>query len=453
MKVNKANRKEQRRTELTHAEQSHTEHSDVYHRSAEQGSAEEHFFELNSSEPNSIEPSSTEANTSALYEIELIDAIDKISADSWNDLMHDSNPFNCHEYLAALESSKSVCRETGWTPLHIVIRDTAHENQAVIAVMPMYIKAHSYGEYVFDWAWADAYERHQLAYYPKLVSSIPFTPVAGMRLGMPADLPSEIQQTLWQLVNQTLNGCLTEYGFSGWHCLFLPKTQCDDFSRQANMKRLGTQFHWFNRDYIDFQAFMSALTSRKRKDINKERQKVQRVNLSFEFVEGADVTAELWQVFSVCYQQTYAKRSGHYGYLNLAFFQTLGDSMPESIVLLLVRDLNEQIIASALYFKSATHLYGRYWGALTEIDGLHFEACYYQGIEYCIANGLKVFDAGAQGEHKVPRGFEPIETYSNHEIAHSEFRLAIESFTLQEAENIKTYMQQLKSKLPYKNRA
>lgn len=453
MKGNKANLTEHSRTELSHAE-----HSDVNHNSDEKGrveanGSENSGFEQNYFEQKSIAPSSSEANASALYEVELVDAIDKVSADSWNALMHDNNPFNRHEYLAALESSKSVCRETGWTPLHIVIRDTANENEAVIAVMPMYIKAHSYGEYVFDWAWADAYERHQLAYYPKLVCSIPFTPVTGMRLGMPADLPSEIQQTLWQLVGQTLNRCLTEYGFSGWHCLFLPKTQCDDFSRQANMQRLGTQFHWFNRDYSDFQAFLSALTSRKRKDINKERQKVQRVNLSFEFVEGADVTAELWQIFSACYQQTYAKRSGHYGYLNLAFFQTLGESMPESIVLLLVRDLNEQIIASALYFKSATHLYGRYWGALTEIDGLHFEACYYQGIEYCIANGIKVFDAGAQGEHKVPRGFEPIETYSNHEIAHSEFRLAIQSFTLQEADNIKTYMQQLKSKLPYKNRA
>ncbi|WP_299806433.1 GNAT family N-acetyltransferase [uncultured Shewanella sp.] len=382
-----------------------------------------------------------------------MDSIDKISADIWNALMHDNNPFNRHEYLAALESSKCVCDQTGWTPLHMVIRETKHANEAVIAVMPLYIKAHSYGEYVFDWAWADAYERHQLAYYPKLVSSVPFTPVSGMRLGVSSALTSEELQMLWLLVSQTLDRCLTEYGFSGWHCLFLPKTQCDDFARLGNLQRLGTQFHWFNRDYSDFQAFLSALTSRKRKDINKERQKVQRVNLSFEFVEGADVTAELWQIFSACYQQTYAKRSGHYGYLNLAFFQTLAESMPESIVLLIVRDSNELIMASALYFKSETHLYGRYWGALTEIDGLHFEACYYQGIEYCIANGLKVFDAGAQGEHKVPRGFEPIETYSNHEIAHSEFRLAIESFTLQEAGNIKTYMQQLTAKLPYKSRA
>ncbi|MGS0676989.1 GNAT family N-acetyltransferase [Shewanella sp. 125m-1] len=395
----------------------------------------------------------SEAGT-ALYEVDLIDAIDKVPANTWNALMHDSNPFNQHQYLAALESSGCVGSQSGWTPLHVIIRETTtDESRRVIAVMPLYIKSHSYGEYVFDWAWAEAYERHQLPYYPKLVSAIPFTPVTGMRLGVAKDASIEAQQALWQLINQTLNNCLSEYGFSGWHCLFLPQSQFTDFSKQGNLQRLGTQFHWFNREYDDFQAFLQSLTSRKRKDINKERQKLSPLGLSFEFIEGEQISADLWKMFYRCYQQTYAKRSGHYGYLNLAFFEALAKTMPESIVLLVVRNQDRECIASALYFKTETHLYGRYWGCLVEVDGLHFETCYYQGIAYCIANKLQVFDAGAQGEHKVPRGFEPVETFSNHEICHNEFRQAIDRFTRQEAENTKIYMQQLKSKLPYKNRA
>ncbi|GIU47055.1 hypothetical protein TUM4438_24890 [Shewanella sairae] len=423
------------------------------------------------------------------FVIELIDSIEKVPAKVWDKLMHDDNPFNKHAYLAALELSGCVSVQAGWTPLHLVVSKSADKeggltqssnltiqsdlesssnlnsaskneknNQCgeaghIIAVMPLYIKAHSYGEYIFDWAWADAYQRHQLPYYPKLVSAIPFTPVTGMRLGLDKGLNHQQQSEVWQVISNTLNTCLSEYGFSGWHCLFLPKQQFDCLSKQRCLQRVTTQFHWFNQGFIDFEQFLAALTSRKRKDIKKERAKVGQAGLSFDFIEGSQITRQLWQHFYACYRQTYAKRSGHSGYLTLDFFQRLGAAMAESVVLLRVKNSAGEAIAAALYFKSATHLYGRYWGALTEVDGLHFEACYYQGIEYCIANNLQVFDAGAQGEHKVPRGFEPIETFSNHEIAHSEFRQAIESFTLQEAENMQIYMQQLTLKLPYKNRA
>lgn len=387
----------------------------------------------------------------SLYQVEFIAAISQFSKENWNRLMRDSNPFNRYEYLAALESGGCVCTKTGWTPMHMLVRKVnGDEIDDVIAVMPLYIKAHSYGEYIFDWAWADAYERHQIPYYPKLLAAIPFTPVTGMRLGSIFEHTSLQQQALWQVVNQALTRCLADYGFSSWHCLFLPRSQFTQLSKQQNLQRLSTQFHWFNRNYADFNHFLASLTSRKRKDIKKERQKVSRVGLTFEFVEGDAVTIELWQYFYACYQSTYAKRSGHYGYLNLGFFEAIGSTLSEQIVLLLVRDPQSQIIASALYFKSATHLYGRYWGSLVDVDGLHFEACYYQGIEYCIANKLQVFDAGAQGEHKVSRGFQPVETFSNHEVAHGEFRSAIESFTQQEAQNIKIYMQELKAKLPYK---
>ncbi|WP_282446643.1 GNAT family N-acetyltransferase [Shewanella sp. 1CM18E] len=393
---------------------------------------------------------STSNISNAAYEIELVDAITKIPAACWNRLMADDNPFNRHEYLSALEVSGSVCTKTGWTPLHLLVKQQG-EKAEIVAVMPLYIKAHSYGEYVFDWAWADAYERHQLAYYPKLLSAIPFTPTTGKRLGIDKSRTESEQKRIWQVVAGTLNRCLLEYDFSSWHCLFLPKGQFEQLSHTKSLQRLGTQFHWFNRQYQDFDSFLASLSSRKRKDIKKERAKVNDAQLSFEFIEGAQITAELWQQFYACYQQTYAKRSGHYGYLNQAFFETLGQTLTDAVILLVVSNSEQQLIASALFFKSNTHLYGRYWGALVDVDGLHFEACYYQGIEYCIKHGLQVFDAGAQGEHKVPRGFEPVATYSNHEIAHQEFRQAIHSFTLQEAENIKTYMQQLKLKLPYKS--
>ncbi|WP_281171836.1 GNAT family N-acetyltransferase [Shewanella fidelis] len=389
-------------------------------------------------------------NCNPTYEVELVDAIVKVPADSWNNLMADDNPFNSHQYLLALESSDCVCSKTGWTPLHLLVKETG-DKANIVAVMPLYIKAHSYGEYVFDWAWADAYERQQLTYYPKLLSAIPFTPTAGKRLGITTDKTEQERQQIYHLVADTLNQCLVEYGFSSWHCLFLPEAQFKHFSQTQSLQRVGTQFHWFNRNYADFDSFLAALSSRKRKEIKKERAKVRAADLHFEFIEGAEITAELWLQFFACYQQTYAKRSGHYGYLNLDFFKSLSSTLADNVILLVVRDSEEQFIASALYFKSRSHLYGRYWGALTDVDGLHFEACYYQGIEYCINHGLQVFDAGAQGEHKVSRGFEPVATFSNHEIAHLEFRQAIHSFTLQEANNIKIYMQQLKQKLPYKS--
>lgn len=382
---------------------------------------------------------------------EFIKSIDAVSPKIWDRLMDDNNPFNNHAYLAALERSGCVCQRTGWKPLHLVV----YHLTDIVAVMPLYIKSHSYGEYIFDWAWAEAYERHQIPYYPKLVSAIPFTPVTGKRIGIDADMPLQI---VYDAITQVLGDISIENGFSSWHCLFLPKAQFSSMSQahtaeNACLTRLSTQFHWHNRDYKDFDGFLMSLTSRKRKDINKERAKLTPQKLSFEFVAASDTTAAMWQSFYACYRQTYAKRSGHAGYLNLAFFESIANTMPDNVLLLLVQDTQGQVVASALYFKSTTHLYGRYWGSLVDIDGLHFEACYYQGIEYCITEKLQVFDAGAQGEHKVARGFEPIATYSTHEITHSEFRSAIESFTLQEADNIKSYMQQLTSKLPYRQAA
>ncbi|WP_064791615.1 GNAT family N-acetyltransferase [Shewanella woodyi] len=399
-------------------------------------------------------------------QIEFIPAISLIPAQEWNQLMATGsdegasvNPFVRHEYLAALESSGCVCTKTGWTPMHL----TVLQGEKRLAVMPLYEKTHSYGEYVFDWAWAEAYERNSVDYYPKLLCAIPFTPVTGARVGMAKSLTQSEVALVWSKIAEHFSEMLQKSGYSSWHALFLTKPECDMFSKQNALSRVGTQFHWMNKGYQSFEDYLAAMHSRKRKDIRKERYRVAQHGLTMRFVDGGEVTDEQWLAFTHCYQMTYAKRSGHYGYLNLSFFKSLAQSMPQQIKLLLVETnegdggadyedkLGQRIIASALYFCSDTHLYGRYWGALETIDGLHFEVCYYQGIEYCIAQGLQTFDAGAQGEHKVPRGFEPVAIYSNHDIAHPAFRDAIEHFTHQERTQISCYMKEMSQSLPFKS--
>ncbi|NRD73620.1 N-acetyltransferase [Shewanella sp. VB17] len=401
--------------------------------------------------------------------IEFASAITCIPADEWNALMADKlggvNPFTRHEYLAALEASNCVCSKTGWTPMHLMVL----QGDRRLAVMPLYAKTHSYGEYVFDWAWAEAYERNNIEYYPKLLSAIPFTPVAGSRVGICTTLSVNETDSVWSAMVSKLSILIKRDGYSSWHCLFLPQCESTQFSNKGALARIGTQFHWKNHHYQSFDGFLASMHSRKRKTIRKERERIAQLGLNIRFINAKEVTQAQWQAFYQCYQMTYAKRSGHYGYLNLAFFKAIALSMPEQIMLLVVEanDIDSinveesegknrenpltRIIASALYFQSNTHLYGRYWGALERVEGLHFEVCYYQGIEYCIKQGLDTFDAGAQGEHKVPRGFEPIEIYSNHEIAHPAFRDAIDSFTLQECAQVRRYIQEMSKVLPFKS--
>ncbi len=419
--------------------------------------------------------------------IEFSTSISAIPADEWNALMQENtssaNPFTCHQYLSALEESHCVCNKSGWTPMHMsVIRKGER-----IAVLPLYHKTHSYGEYVFDWAWAEAYDKNHIDYYPKLLSAVPFTPVTGTRLGLDASLTEQESTIVIASVFQNLYAEMIRGQYSSWHCLFMSEVQHKLISQTQQsvqiqpqnplpsnraldpvlkpLKRIGTQFHWRNRNYHHFDDFLSTMSSRKRKNIIKERKKALSQGYTFRFITGLEVTDAQWQVFYYCYQVTYAKRSGHYGYLNLEFFKLLGKTMAEQVLLLVVEkplahsdtfnglaDASGdcRIVAAALYFKSDTHLYGRYWGALESADVLHFEACYYQGIEYCIKHGLHTFDAGAQGEHKIARGFEPVKTYSNHEIAHQAFRTAIEDYTQQESEHNQRYMVEAATLLPFK---
>lgn len=428
-----------------------------------------------------------------------------ISASAWNAAMGEANPFCRHEFLLALEQSRSACTATGWTPRHLCVFDAGdtlnnvdskdkslsplaeggfisvqtakHFNQfPLIAVMPLYQKFHSYGEYVFDWAWAEAYERHGLDYYPKWVNAIPFTPVQGQRMGIHPALDRAEQLRVAALLLLTLNRRLIsaqdnlvlkeailnqpEQGdnpISSWHSLFVTPTQTPLFESLPNslLKRLGTQFHWHNRGYRDFKDFLAGFSSRKRKNILKERAQLQPFNLKFQFVEGEQITASQWQTFIQCYQLTYLKRSGHRGYLTPTFFQQLGAQLAAQVLLLVVEDAKGEMVAGALYLKGENTrgqkcLYGRYWGTTVELDGLHFEACYYQGIQYCIEHEFQVFDAGAQGEHKVLRGFEPVAMYSYHNIAHLGFKAAIADFVEQETLQMQQYMVQMQDVLPYK---
>jgi uncharacterized protein len=380
-------------------------------------------------------------------QIRFINSIHQIEAAHWNRLCPPDYPFVRHEFLAALEDNQCTNATTGWIAHHLLV----WAGQQLIAALPGYIKTHSYGEYVFDWGWADAYRRHGFDYYPKWINAIPFTPCVGPRLlASPAVLTPELMDTLLQAL---VSECATK-DFSSWHCLF-PEANVSEQLRQRNVPpRLGCQFHWFNRNYRNFDDFLAQMTSRKRKNITKERKQVAAQGFEFEVKTGNDLTPADWDIFYSLYRNTYLKRSGHSGYLSAGFFQQLGATMSNNLVLINAVKTTEfgtkNVIAASLFLRDSTTLYGRYWGCFEEYQFLHFETCYYQGIDYAIANQLTRFDGGAQGEHKVARGFEPVITYSNHWIKEPGFRTAIAQFVTEEAEAIRAYAEDLEKHLPFK---
>lgn len=387
-------------------------------------------------------------------------SIHDIGKESWDALSTSDNPFLRFEFLAALEDcqcidspTQSMPLNSGWIPHYAIVED---EQQTRLAIAPIFQKLHSYGEYVFDWAWADAYQRHGLQYYPKLVWAVPFTPSTGPRM---ISQGSERECTQYQ---QQIAEGLTKYcqahAFSGWHCLF-PNLVTQQAFKSANstMSRTSCQFHWFNGDsngkgFTDFTHYLEKFTSRKRKNIRKERTRLLESGFSFHQKSGFEISESDIVNFYHCYQLTYAKRNSK-GYLTLAFFKQLFKTMPEQL-LLVQAEYNDadssRVVANALYFKDADHLYGRYWGCLEEFDSLHFECCYYQGIEYCIQHKLSYFDPGTQGEHKISRGFEPTICHSQHWIAHPEFSQAIDDFLTAEKLDVDYYASQASDYLPFK---
>ena len=342
-----------------------------------------------------------------------------LNASTWNSLAGPDYPFLRHEFLLALENSGCTTSQTGWQPYHLLLETIEGE---AVGCLPLYLKGNSMGEYVFDWSWADAYARHGLDYYPKLLSAIPFTPCAGPRLCL--DPAIKLHDAVPQVV-AGLRAKAMELGISGWHLLFPDLAQKEAFSGSSLLLRTGCQYQWFNDDYGNFDDFLASMNSRKRKNLRKERARVAEQGIEFEQLEGRAITPEHWHVFFGFYRNTYYVR-GRRPYLNEDFFQDLGRTMPDSLLLVLARR-SSTCVAGALYFKGSDTLYGRYWGSSADHQFLHFETCYYQGIDYCIRHGIKRIDSGAQGEHKIQRGFRPVPTWSLHWIADPRFRDAIAS--------------------------
>lgn len=373
---------------------------------------------------------------------EFISSLSQIPAASWNAVTGTDYPFLRHEFLYGLEASACTTAQTGWQPCHLVLRRKGD----LIAVMPLYLKSHSYGEYVFDWSWADAWRQSGLPYYPKLLTAIPFTPATGPRL---CTAPGVDLDECINAAFSAVKALASRQNISSWHLLF-PEESVSEKLRSAGLhRRAATQFHWFNENYRDFDEFLAAFNSRKRKSLRKERQRVREQGLELKTLTGKDIGEQEWEQFYRFYQLTYAKRSGHGGYLSREFFLHTAASMEDQVIMVLAY-LDGAAVAGALYFRSSDTLFGRYWGCEQEFDFLHFEACYYQGIEYCIDHKLARFDPGAQGEHKIQRGFRPINTWSNHWIADPGLSAAVGDFTRREELHNAQYRQAAAELLPFK---
>lgn len=377
-------------------------------------------------------------------QIQFIESIKAVAPDEWNHLWPGNYPFVRHEFLAALEDSSCTSPRTGWQTFHCIATDGGR----LLGALPLYLKTHSYGEYVFDWSWANAYHQAGYEYYPKLINAIPFTPATGPRLGVNHNLPpTQERQVVAALLTANLQ-IVEQKAISSFHSLFPSLEDAPRFAEHL-LQRLDCQYHWFNQNYADFADFLQAFNSRKRKNVNKERARVAEQGFKVRMVEGMELSRDDWRHFYQLYRRTYLKRSGHDGYLNESFFQQIGAAMPRQIAMAQAwRD--DEWCAAALYLKDATTLYGRYWGALEEFDALHFECCYYQGVEYAIRQKLQRFDPGAQGEHKIARGFTPVLTQSFHYLQEPAFASAIQRFLMEEREHLQMYCTEARQQLPFK---
>ena len=363
----------------------------------------------------------------------------------WNALLAaqaSPTPFQRHEFLQALHDSGCAVAQTGWQPVYLSLRRQGR----LVGAAAAYLKSHSYGEYVFDWAWADAYRRHGLAYYPKLLAAVPFTPVPGTRLlALGPTARRHLLRGLLQLARQA--------GASSAHLLFPDAADAAAARAEGWMMRSGVQFHWQNRPgqpWADFGDFLASLQRDKRKKIQQERRRVSDAGVSFEVVEGRDISEALWDHFHHCYTLTYA---AHHAtpYLNRAFFAKMARSLPEHWVMFAARRQQRPIAASLVAIDRASGLaWGRYWGCTEPLACLHFEACYYQPLAWCIAQGFRRFEGGAQGEHKMARGLLPVATVSAHWLAHPQFAQAVDDFLAREGAGVAAWMDELQDRNPFK---
>ena len=369
-------------------------------------------------------------------------AISDIQADEWNQLVGSECPFMGHEFLSAAERSGSVSAESGWIPGHLTI----WQKDRLRAAMPLYEKNHSWGEFVFDWSWARAYEQAGLDYYPKLVSALPFTPATGRRLLLRDPQDREAATTLLEAAIELA----ADRNCSSLHVLFPDADELPMLQDSGLRIRKDCQFHWHNKGYGDFDDFLGSFSSAKRKKARRERRRVREAGITFRHLGGKDLDEGLWHILFRLISVTFMRR-GSLPYFNLEFFLEIGRTMPENILAILA-ERDGKVIATAIFIQSDDVLYGRYWGSNGHYDALHFETCYYQGIEYCIKTGKQVFEPGTQGEHKISRGFVSESTWSAHWLAHPEFFSAIGNYLEEERRHVERYMQAVDSHSPYKAR-
>ena len=386
------------------------------------------------------------------YVIRVLSSPSDVSPEAWNALLAaeaEPSPFMRHEYLAALNDSRSASPDSGWVPQFV----TLWQGEQLQAACPFYIKDHSYGEYVFDWAWANAYEQHGLAYYPKAVVAVPFTPVPGARL-----LARDAQSRT--LLVQGLVALCKQEELSSLHLLFGAEADIAACAEAGLMLRNTVQFHWTNTaptagtGYADFDAFLASLSHDKRKKIRQERRKVADAGVRFRWSRGTDISKADWDFFYRCYERTY-REHGNPPYLTRDFFRRMAGTMPEAWLLFIAERNGKPMAASLIALSTQSDrplvAYGRYWGALERVDCLHFEACYYQPLAWCIEHGAQRFEGGAQGEHKMARALMPVKTTSAHWLAHPSFADAVERFLEREGAGIENYMDHLGERSPFRS--
>ncbi|WP_263262913.1 GNAT family N-acetyltransferase [Pseudomonas sp. RIT-PI-S] len=370
--------------------------------------------------------------------VQICTRLAEVPATAWDHLLSDAQPFLRHAFLSSLEDSGSVGPGTGWRAEHLLL----WEEGQLRAALPAYRKSHSYGEYVFDHGWADACRRAGLPYYPKLLCAVPFSPVSGPRL-----LAHDLDQGMALI--RGLPAHLLAHGYSSAHVNFTEAGLDRHLAREPGwLERWGCQYHWHNRGYRDFQDFLDTLSSRKRKQMRKEREQVAAQGFEFQWLEGFELGEAHWDFVYACYANTYEVR-GQAPYLERAFFSLLAERMPEAIRVVFAHQAGRPV-AMAFCLVDGQTLYGRYWGCLAEFDRLHFETCFYQGMDQAIAMGLSRFDAGAQGEHKLIRGFEPVITRSWHYLLHPGLHAAVGEFLEREREGIARYASEARQALPYR---
>ena len=373
--------------------------------------------------------------------VERVSSIRQVDEAAWRAIEPPDFPFFDLEFLGALEWSRSVGRRSGWSPVYLVCRD----GERVLGALPMYLKTDSYGEYVFDWAWANAYHEHGLPYYPKLVSAVPFTPATGPKLLVRPDTDrARVASALLPAARRLAD----ESGVSSTHALFLPESERDEFEERGFVVRHSLQFHWRNRGYGEFQDYLDAMTSKRRRQVARERRQIEGVKV--ERLTGEALLPEHAVLMYGFYVDTYDRKWGS-PYLTRAFFDEVFRTMRDRIMLAIARDeLTRRPVAGALFFFKGDAIFGRYWGAVKDVRNLHFELCYYQGIEFAVERGMTLFEAGAQGEHKLSRGFLPNVMYSAHDIRHPAFRRAIEHYIAEEREMISYQLAAYMDHDPYK---